>query len=64
MHTGRTVEQLSVQADDFPHHQFGHTSRVGKRRVKYGDTSVSGTIQIDLVGANTKASHGTEGGQL
>ncbi len=48
------------QHDDLCQYQLGHAAGIGKRGIEDRNTQARGGLQIDLVGANAKATNGSE----
>ena len=59
-HLGGSIDVLTREGNDFGNDEFGNRTRVGKGRVKDGNTVLSGGQEVDLVGSDTKASNDEE----
>ena len=59
-HLPRTIAELTGEGDDLADDEFGDGSRVGKGRVKDGDSGSSSGIEVDLVGPDTETTDGKE----
>src|SRR5690606_32046006 len=55
-----TLRNAAHQHDDFSDGQFGYGTGVGIRCVEYGDTTLGGRFQINLVGTNAETTHGDQ----
>lgn len=57
MHLIRAISELSSKNDYFCDDQLCYTSRVTERRVENSNPMLCSKLEIDLVGANTKAAY-------
>lgn len=57
MHLIRSVAELAGKSDDLGDDQFGHTSRVGKRRVENSYSMMRCELNVHLVGANAETTN-------
>jgi len=56
-HLESAVEILARESDDLGHDEFSDGTGVGEGRVEDGDASLTGSVEIDLIGTDTETSN-------